>query len=117
MRGRAVLLIERLCNGLGFCIGCAVGVFRPEMHLKCADSFPGVFIQDAAERDPVVAVPPERALEGKDIRHLSWDGYIEVGGNRYSMPESLCDHPVSIRISLDDGAGAPCSAVATGQSG
>lgn len=52
-----------------------------------------------------------------DIRHVSWDGYIEVGGNRYSVPESLCGHPVSIRISLDDGAGAPCSAVATGQSG
>ena len=37
-----------------------------------------------------------------DIRHVSWDGYIEVGGNRYSVPESLCGHPVSIRISLDD---------------
>ena len=24
-----------------------------------------------------------------DIRHVSWDGYIEVGGNRYSVPESL----------------------------
>ncbi len=30
------------------------------------------------------------------------DGYIEVGGNRYSVPESLCGQPVSIRISLDD---------------
>ena len=25
-----------------------------------------------------------------DIHHVSWDGYIEVGGNRYSVPESLC---------------------------
>ncbi|WP_409033510.1 Mu transposase domain-containing protein, partial [Klebsiella pneumoniae] len=25
-----------------------------------------------------------------------------VGGNRYSVPESLCGQPVSIRISLDD---------------
>ncbi|EOJ6025930.1 IS21 family transposase, partial [Shigella sonnei] len=37
-----------------------------------------------------------------DIRHVSWDGYIEVGGNRYSVPESLCGQLVSIRISLDD---------------
>lgn len=37
-----------------------------------------------------------------DIRHVSWDGYIEVGGNRYSVPESLCGQPVPIRISLDD---------------
>ncbi len=25
-----------------------------------------------------------------DIRHVSWDSYIEVGGNRYSVPETLC---------------------------
>lgn len=37
-----------------------------------------------------------------DIRHVSWDSYIEVGGNRYSVPETLCGQPVSIRISLDD---------------
>ncbi|EOS93927.1 integrase catalytic region [Erwinia tracheiphila PSU-1] len=36
------------------------------------------------------------------IRHVSWDRYIEVGGNRYSVPETLCGQPVSIRISLDD---------------
>lgn len=52
----------------GFCVGPAVGVFQPEMHLKPADSFPGVFIEDAAERDTVVAIPPELALEGKDVR-------------------------------------------------
>lgn len=32
-----------------------------------------------------------------DIRHVSWDSYIEVGGNRYSVPEALCGQPVSIR--------------------
>ena len=37
-----------------------------------------------------------------DIRHVSWDSDIEVGGNRYSVPEALCGQPVSIRISLDD---------------
>lgn len=37
-----------------------------------------------------------------DIRHVSWDSYIEVGGNRYSVPETLCGQPVSIRISLDN---------------
>ena len=33
-----------------------------------------------------------------DIRHVSWDSYIKVGGNRYSVPETLCGQPVSIRI-------------------
>lgn len=37
-----------------------------------------------------------------DIRHVSWDGYIEVRGNRYSVPEVWCGHPVSVRITLDD---------------
>lgn len=37
-----------------------------------------------------------------DIRHVSWDSYIELGGNRYSVPEALCGQPISIRISLDD---------------
>jgi len=36
-----------------------------------------------------------------DIRHVTWDSYIEVGGNRYSVPETLYGQPVSIRISLD----------------
>lgn len=37
-----------------------------------------------------------------DIRQVAWDGYIEVRGNRYSVPERWCGQPVSIRISLDD---------------
>lgn len=37
-----------------------------------------------------------------DIRHVSWDSYIEVSGNRYSVPETLCGQPVPIRISLND---------------
>jgi len=37
-----------------------------------------------------------------DIRHVAWDGYIEVRGNRYSVPEAWCGKPVSIRMTLDD---------------
>lgn len=37
-----------------------------------------------------------------DIRHVTWDGYIEVRGSRYSVPEAWCGHPVSVRITLDD---------------
>ena len=32
---------------------------------------------------------------------MSWDAYIEVRGNRYSVPEALVGRRVSIRISLD----------------
>lgn len=41
-------------------------------------------------------------LPPADIRHVAWDGYIEVRGDRYSVSETWCGKPVSIRITLDD---------------
>jgi transposase len=35
-------------------------------------------------------------------RQVAWDGYIEVRGNRYSVPGELAGQSVEIRISLDD---------------
>jgi transposase len=34
-------------------------------------------------------------------RLVAWDGYIEVRGNRYSVPGELCGAPVAVRIGLD----------------
>jgi hypothetical protein len=34
-------------------------------------------------------------------RMVHWDGYIDVRGNRYSVPAELCGTTVSIRITLD----------------
>lgn len=36
-----------------------------------------------------------------DIRHVGWDAYIDVRGNRYSVPAECCGQRVNIRISLD----------------
>lgn len=58
------------------------------------------FTQEQAHLQPLPDTDFDTSYS--DIRHVSWDGYIEVGGNRYSVPESLCGQPVSIRISLDD---------------
>jgi transposase len=33
-------------------------------------------------------------------RFVSWDGYVEVRGNRYSVPANLCGSMVTIRIGL-----------------
>jgi transposase len=38
----------------------------------------------------------------RETRHVSWDGYIDVRGNRYSVPGQLAGHVVAIRIGLDD---------------
>ncbi|MBW2021018.1 MAG: IS21 family transposase [Deltaproteobacteria bacterium] len=37
----------------------------------------------------------------REHRFIHWDGYIDVRGNRYSVPAHLCGSCVSIRISLD----------------
>lgn len=34
-------------------------------------------------------------------RFVFWDGYIEVRGNRYSVPAELCGHQVRVRIGLE----------------
>jgi transposase len=36
-----------------------------------------------------------------ELRQVGWDAYIEVRGNRYSVPDTLAGRRVSIRISLD----------------
>lgn len=39
----------------------------------------------------------------RESRQVSWDGYIDVRGNRYSVPSRLCGQRVQIRIGLDKG--------------
>jgi len=36
-----------------------------------------------------------------EYRQVAWDGYIDVRGNRYSVPPSLVGQRVSVRIGLD----------------
>jgi len=36
-----------------------------------------------------------------ELRQVSWDAYIEVRGNRYSVPDNLAGRRVSVRIALD----------------
>jgi transposase len=36
-----------------------------------------------------------------EYRQVAWDGYIDVRGNRYSVPASLVSQQVTIRIGLD----------------
>ena len=37
-----------------------------------------------------------------ETRQVAWDGYIDVRGNRYSVPGELAGRAVSVRIGLDD---------------
>jgi len=37
----------------------------------------------------------------RETRQVSWDGFIDVRGNRYSVPDVLRDQTVDVYISLD----------------
>lgn len=37
----------------------------------------------------------------REYRTVGWDGYIDVGGNRYSVPDAYCGQTVAILISLE----------------
>jgi transposase len=37
-----------------------------------------------------------------EFRRVAWDGYVNVRGNRYSVPASLVGQQVAVRIGLDD---------------
>jgi transposase len=37
----------------------------------------------------------------RETRHVSWDGYVEVRGNRYSVPHGLQGRELAVRIGLD----------------
>lgn len=38
----------------------------------------------------------------REQRQVGWDGYIDVRGNRYSVPADYCGQTVGVRIGLDD---------------
>lgn len=65
------------------------------------------FQQSPAQRfeqeQPVLNPCPTTAFDTRyyDTRLVSWDAYVEVRGNRYSVPAACCGQPVTIRLSLD----------------
>ena len=41
-------------------------------------------------------------IRATETRHVGWDAYVNVRGNRYSVPSAYCGQMVTVRISLDD---------------
>ncbi|AFS53983.1 Mu transposase domain-containing protein [Leptospirillum ferriphilum] len=58
------------------------------------------FAREAPELLPLPAVRFDTSY--RENRQVSWDGYVEIRGNRYSVPASLCGQTVAVRIVLDD---------------
>jgi hypothetical protein len=55
------------------------------------------------EQPALQALPPQRYDTAyREVRQVSWDSYIEVRGNRYSVPAAWVGKTVAIRIGLDE---------------
>jgi transposase len=55
-----------------------------------------------AREQPTLGSLPDRRYDTSyyETRHVGWDGYIDVRGNRYSIPGHLAGHTVAVRIGL-----------------
>lgn len=63
-----------------------------------------VQVRFAREAPQLHALPAQRYDTAyREVRHVGWDGYVDVRGNRYSAPSAYAGQIVSVRIDLDDG--------------
>lgn len=58
------------------------------------------FLREQPALGPLPARPYDVAY--RQTRQVGWDGYIDVRGNRYSVPGHLAGRSVAVRIGLDD---------------
>ena len=71
----------------------------PRVHGTVKEVVAERFDREAPHLRPL---PPHRYdTSYRERRQVAWDGYIDVRGNRYSVPDELAGHLVSIRITLD----------------
>lgn len=81
----------------------------PRLHGTVKEIVAERFAREAPYLKPLPAVRLDTSYQAR--RGVSWDGYIDVGGNRYSVPDKLCGAEVAVHIGLDgvlkvyDGAG------------
>lgn len=63
-----------------------------------------VVIERFAREQPTLKALPSQRYDTsyREMRQVSWDSYIDVRGNRYSVPCAWVDKTVAIRIGLDD---------------
>ncbi|MHB8424974.1 MAG: IS21 family transposase [Gammaproteobacteria bacterium] len=56
------------------------------------------FAREAPALKPLPAVAFDTSY--RERRQVSWDGYVELRGRRYSVPAECCGQPVTVRLSL-----------------
>jgi hypothetical protein len=75
-------------------------VADPRVHGTVHEVVAERFAREAPHLSPLPAVRYDTAY--RESRVVSWDAYVDVRGNRYSVPAECAGRAVSIRITLDD---------------
>ena len=73
----------------------------PRMHGTVKEVVAERFIREAPCLEKLPAVRFDTSYVER--RFVAWDGYVEVRGTRYSVPDRLCGQPVTVRLRLDGG--------------
>ncbi|HBD06729.1 MAG TPA: IS21 family transposase [Syntrophobacteraceae bacterium] len=71
----------------------------PRLHGTVKEVVMERFERERPQLKPLPAVPYDTSY--LEHRMVHWDGFIDVRGNRYSVPAELCGKMVQIRIGLD----------------
>jgi len=69
------------------------------VHGTVKEVVAGRFVREAPHLKPLPALRYDTSYIERRI--VGWDSYIDVRGNRYSVPCDLCGRLVTVRISLD----------------
>jgi transposase len=72
----------------------------PRVHGTVKEVVAERFAREQLHLKPLPASRYDTAYH--ELRQVAWDGYIEVRGNRYSVPAELAGQSVAVRIGLDD---------------
>jgi Integrase core domain len=82
---------------------CAEQWLQEEADARVHGTVREVVAERFAREAPALNTLPTRRYDTSywELRQVAWDAYIEVRGNRYSVPGHLSGQRVSIRLSLD----------------
>jgi transposase len=71
----------------------------PRMHGTVREVVAERFEREAPHLGPLAQVRYDTSYH--EQRFVHWDGYLDVRGNRYSVPDHLCGSMVEVRIGID----------------
>ena len=71
----------------------------PRVHGTVKEVVAERFAREAPHLRPLPSTRYDTAY--RESRQVSWDAYVDVAGNRYSVPDSLAGRVVTVRITLE----------------